>query len=49
MAFPPLYVLRAAARCPDCGEALYVYTLGCAAFRDAEEGRTGRGVSFSAI
>ena len=40
IAFPPLYVLRAAARCPECREALYVYSLGCAAFRDADEGHT---------
>ena len=35
-AFPPLYVLRAAARCPDCGKAEHVYALGCAAFHHPE-------------
>ena len=37
LALPPLYLLRAANRCPECGEALHVYTLGCAAFHDAED------------
>jgi hypothetical protein len=37
MALPPLYVLRAAARCPECGQAQHVYTLGCAAFHDGED------------
>jgi hypothetical protein len=36
-AFPPLYVLRAAARCPGCRRAMPVYALGCAAFRNAED------------
>jgi hypothetical protein len=40
LAFPPLYVVRAAERCPECGTAMYVYTLGCAAYRDAEDGYT---------
>jgi hypothetical protein len=35
LAFPPLYVLRTAVRCPECGNALHVYALGCTAFRDA--------------
>jgi hypothetical protein len=38
LAYPPLYVLRTADYCPECGEALHVYTLGCGAFRDAEDG-----------
>lgn len=37
VAVPPLYVLRAGCRCPECGKANYAYTLGCTAFRDAEE------------
>jgi hypothetical protein len=37
LAIPPLYVLRAAVRCPECGEVIHVYTLGCTAFVDAEE------------
>ena len=37
LALPPLYVLRAAAYCPECGQARHVYTLGCAAFHDAED------------
>jgi hypothetical protein len=39
LAMPPLYVLRTADRCPDCGQAQHVYTLGCAAFHDAEDSR----------
>jgi hypothetical protein len=39
MAFPPIYVLRTTARCPECGQALHVYTLGCAAYRDADDHR----------
>lgn len=38
LAYPPLYVLLAATRCPECGRAQHVYALGCAAFADAEEG-----------
>ena len=38
-ALPPLYVLRTAAYCPECGQAQHVYTLGCAAFHDAEDSR----------
>ena len=45
LAIPPLYVLRTAARCPECGKAKHVYTLGCAAFHDAED-PPGRGVPF---
>ena len=37
LAMPPLYVVRAADRCPECGQAMHVYTLGCAAFHDAED------------
>jgi hypothetical protein len=37
LAMPPLYLLLAAARCPECGQAMYVYTLGCAAFHDADD------------
>jgi hypothetical protein len=40
LAMPPLYVLRTAVRCPACGKAMHVYTLGCAAFRDAYERST---------
>jgi hypothetical protein len=39
LAFPPLYVVRTAERCPECGTAMHVYTLGCAAFHDAEDSR----------
>ena len=39
-AIPPLYVLRAPTRCPECGKAQHVYGLGCAAFCDAYEGET---------
>ncbi len=35
-AFPPLYVLRTADDCPECGQPQHVYTLGCAAFCDAD-------------
>lgn len=35
LAMPPLYVLRTVARCPECGQAQHVYTLGCPAFQDA--------------
>src|SRR5580658_427374 len=38
LAYPPLYVLRSAARCPECDKALHAYALGCAAYRDAEDG-----------
>ena len=37
LAMPPLYVLRTVARCPECGQAQHVYTLGCVAFHDAED------------
>ena len=37
LAMPPLYVLRTVARCPECSQAQHVYTLGCAAFHDAED------------
>jgi hypothetical protein len=39
LAMPPLYVLRAVTRCPLCGKAVHVYTLGCVAYRDAEDRR----------
>ena len=39
LALPPLYVLSSAVYCPECGQAQHVYTLGCAAFHDAEESR----------
>lgn len=38
LAYPPLYVLRSAAYCPESGQAQHVYTLGCTAYRDAEDG-----------
>jgi hypothetical protein len=38
LAIPPLYLLRAASHCPGCGKVIPVYTLGCAAFQDAQEG-----------
>lgn len=37
LAIPPLYLLRAAERCPKCRQALHVFALGCTAFVDAEE------------
>jgi hypothetical protein len=37
LAMPPLYVVRTVARCPECGLAQHVHTLGCAAFHDAED------------
>ena len=37
-AYPPLYLLRSADHCPECGQATFVYMLGCAAFHDAEDG-----------
>jgi hypothetical protein len=37
LAFPPHYVLRTAARCPECAEAMHVYMLGCSKFHDAED------------
>jgi hypothetical protein len=36
-AYPPLYILRAADRCPKCGRATFLYMLGCTAFHDAED------------
>ncbi len=38
LAIPPLYVLRVADHCPVCGAAQHVYTLGCAAYQDADFG-----------
>ena len=38
LAYPPLYVLRAAVYCPECGQAQHVYTLGCESYRHAEDG-----------
>ena len=49
LALPPLYVLRTAARCPECGQAQYVYTLGCAAFHDAEDGYASEVFHFLAL
>jgi hypothetical protein len=37
LAMPPLYVLRTTDCCPECGKAQHVYTLGCAAFHDAQD------------
>jgi hypothetical protein len=37
LALPPIYVLRTAERCPDCGRAMHVYTLGCHAFRHDDD------------
>ena len=37
MAYPPLYLLRTVAYCPECGQAMFVYTLGCSAYGDAED------------
>jgi hypothetical protein len=39
LAIPPLYLLRTADRCPECGRAMHVYTLGCTAFHDREDSR----------
>jgi hypothetical protein len=39
LAMPPFYVLRTATYCPECGEALHVYTLGCTAYHDALDRR----------
>lgn len=39
LAIPPLYLLRTAERCPECGTAMHVYTLGCDGFRHADDGR----------
>lgn len=39
LAIPPLYVLRTAESCPECGRAMHVYMLGCAAFRHADDSR----------
>jgi hypothetical protein len=38
MAIPPIYVLRTATYCPECGQALHVYTLGCVAYQDGHFG-----------
>lgn len=40
LAMPPLYVLRAADSCPECGQAMHVYALGCTAYHDASFGST---------
>jgi hypothetical protein len=45
-AFPPLYLLRAAERCPECSKSTHIYALGCAAFHDAQEGDTIREFHF---
>lgn len=39
LAMPPLYVLRSVDHCPECGQPVFVYMLGCAAFHDAEDRR----------
>jgi hypothetical protein len=39
LAIPPLYLLQTAERCPECGNAMHVYTLGSAAFRHADDSR----------
>ena len=49
LAFPPLYVLRTAARCPECGQAQHVYTLGCAAFHDADDSQPVEAFHFLAL
>jgi hypothetical protein len=36
-AAPPLYLMRAAERCPECGEAMHVYTLGCTGYHERGE------------
>jgi hypothetical protein len=38
LAYPPLYVLRTATRCPACDKALHVYALGCSAYHVVEHG-----------
>lgn len=38
LAIPPIYVLRVAKSCSNCGARRDVYALGCAAFQDAEGG-----------
>jgi hypothetical protein len=38
LAIPPLYVLRTAVTCPECGQSQHAYALGCAAYQDAEDG-----------
>jgi hypothetical protein len=35
MAYPPLYVLRTVASCPQCRTFMHVFMLGCSAFCDA--------------
>ena len=37
LALPPIYVLRTAERCPECGRAMHVHTLGCHAFRHDDD------------
>ena len=36
---PPIYLLRTAGSCPECGDAMHVYTLGCHAFRPDDDPR----------
>src|ERR1700733_2696287 len=38
LAMPPLYVLRTVDYCPECRQAMHVYTLGCVAYQDASFG-----------
>jgi hypothetical protein len=39
LALPPIYLLRTAEGCPECGRAMYVHTLGCHAFRPDDDPR----------
>lgn len=38
LAYPSIYVLRCAWSCPECRQAMYVYSLGCDAYRDRDFG-----------
>ena len=49
LAMPPLYLVRTAARCPECGQAQHVYTLGCAAYHDASDLRPIEAFHFLAL
>jgi hypothetical protein len=37
LAVPPLYVVRTVERCPECGEPMHVFALGCELFIEAGE------------
>src|SRR5262249_37721608 len=39
LALPPIYLLRTAGRCPECGRAMHVHTLGCHAWRPHDDPR----------